>query len=85
MINLLSATFFENFGEKMMALFQIYNFWIGVFLAVLGVTMFLLARRLTRVHRGQDEIVNNDKVFLTYKILAVACVVFAVITWLFFC
>ena len=34
---------------------------------------------------GNDEIVNNDRVLITYKVLSIACVVSAVIIWIFFC
>lgn len=86
MMNLLSAgNFFETFWERFTLLLQTYNFWVGIFLAVLGVTLFLLAKRLTRLHRGVDEIVNNDRVLITYKVLSIACVVSAVIIWIFFC
>lgn len=82
---LLEGTFFGNLWERLLVLFGIYNFWIAMFLAVLGGALLLLARRLTRVHRGVDLIANDDKVFLTYKILATVCVVAAVIIWIFFC
>ncbi len=86
MMNLmLEGNFFVGLWDRLVALFGIYNFWLGMGIAILGVALFLLARRLTRVHRGEDTITNDDKVFLTYKILSVICVVCAVIIWIFFC
>jgi len=82
---LLEGNFFTNLWDRLLALFGIYNFWIGMGIAILGVALLLLARRLTRVHRGEDIIANDDRVFLTYKILSIVCVVCAVIIWIFFC
>ncbi|MBQ4558068.1 MAG: hypothetical protein IJA61_01675 [Clostridia bacterium] len=86
MMNLLCAgTFFENFWAKMTILFGTFNFWVGVFLAAFGVALFILGKRLTRIHRAQDEVVKGDRVWLTYNILGSACVVAALVIWIFFC
>ncbi len=85
-MNLLAAdSFMSTFWNKFTSLFAIANFWIATFVAILGVTFLILARRLTRVHRGVDEISNDDKVLMTYRILASICIVFALIVWIFFC
>ncbi len=82
---LLADTFFGALWERLLVLFGIYNFWIALFIAVLGVTFLLLALRLTRVHRGEDNVSSDDKVNLTYRILGIVCIVAAVIIWIFFC
>ena len=59
---MMENSFFETLWAKLNVLFGIYNFWIALFLAALGVTFFLLSIRLTRIHRGVDVVANNDKV-----------------------
>ena len=82
---LLEGSFFSNLWSKMIVLFGQYNFWIALGVAVLGGALLILAKRLTRVHRGVDMISSDDKVLLTYRILAIVCIVFAIIVWIFFC
>ncbi len=82
---LLNESFFEKLWTRLVNLFQMTNFWIAFGLAVIGVAFFVLAKRLTRVHRRDNNIAKDDKVLLTYRILASLCVVFALIIWIFFC
>ena len=82
---LLAEGFWGGLWEKLSLLFQTYNFWIAMGVAMLGVALLVLARRMARVHEGHDEIPNNNKVYLTYKILSCVCVLTAVIILIFFC
>ena len=82
---LLADNFFETFWGKMLILFSTFNFWIAIFVASLGVAFFLLAKRLTRVHRANNEVVKGDKVLLTYNILGMICLIVAVVILIFFC
>ena len=82
---LLEGNFFTNVWSRMLVLFGMYNFWIALAVAVLGGALLLLAKRLTRVHRGVDIISSDDKVLLTYRILAIICFIFSIVVWIFFC
>ena len=82
---LLNESFFGVIWTRLCLLFETVNFWIGFGLACIGIAFFILAKRLTRVHRRENVVAKDDKVLLTYRILSTLCVVFALIIWIFFC
>lgn len=47
---------------------------IGLVLIALGIATAFLARRIARVARQSNNIANNDKVFLFFKILGLLMV-----------
>jgi len=52
---------------------------VAICLCVLGVTIAILARRIARVIRKTNEIADNDRAYITTKIIAVILLFIAVL------
>ena len=60
MNNLLAVTFVEFIQRP--------NVIIGIVLAVLGIALAILARRITRAIRKTKDVQNNDNVLIGFKV-----------------
>ena len=61
------------FVDLMTRLNQV-NVIVGIVLAVVGLALAFLAKRITRVFRHSDEIADNDKLFITIKAIGLVLV-----------
>lgn len=77
MSNMLS--FWSTISEKL----QLPMFTAGIVLAILGVTIGFLAKRITRVVRKSNTIENNDKILISLKLVGLILLFFALILLIF--
>ena len=61
----LMLTIWSTITERL----QLPMFTAGIVFAVLGVTIGVLAKRITRVVRKSNEIENNDKILVSLKLV----------------
>lgn len=62
---------------------QLPMFTAGIVFAVLGVTIGVLAKRITRVVRKSNEIENNDKILVSLKLVGLVLLFLALILLIF--
>lgn len=55
------------------------NVLTGLILAILGISLSFLAKKITQVIRGEKELKDNDKVFLSIKAFALVMILVALI------
>ncbi len=51
----------------------------GMILAAIGLAFSLLAKRITRVVRGQESVEATDSILLTFKALGLVCILVALV------
>lgn len=51
----------------------------GMILAAIGLAFSLLAKRITRVVRGQEIVEPTDSLLLTFKALGLVCILVALV------
>lgn len=51
----------------------------GMILAAIGLAFSLLAKRITRVVRAQEQIEPTDSILLTFKALGLVCILVALV------
>ncbi|MFA6860026.1 MAG: hypothetical protein WCR30_01400 [Clostridia bacterium] len=66
---------FENLTTRLSQM----NVQVGLVLAILGLGMALLAKRIARLVRQKKEIVSDDKVLLTCKAFGLVMICVALI------
>ena len=69
MLNFLLNTNSESF--KMF--FTMPQVWIALILCIIGASLIILARRITRVAKKTNYIADNDKTMITIKCIGVVC------------
>ena len=72
-------SFWSTISEKL----QLPMFTAGIVLAILGVTIGFLAKRITRVVRKSNTIENNDKILISLKLVGLILLFFALILLIF--
>lgn len=75
----LMLSFWTNISDR----FQLPMFTAGIVLAILGVTLGVLAKRITRVVRKSNTIENNDKILISLKLVGLILLFFALILLIF--
>lgn len=55
------------------------NVLTGLILAILGIALSFLAKKITQVIRGEKELKENDKIFLSIKAFALVMILVALI------
>lgn len=75
----LMLSFWSTISER----FQLPMFTLGIVLAVLGVTIGVLAKRITRVVRKSNTIENNDKILISLKLVGLILLFLALILLIF--
>ena len=65
-------SFWSTISEKL----QLPMFTAGIVLAILGVTIGFLAKRITRVVRKSNTIENNDKILISLKLVVLILLFF---------
>lgn len=71
----LAANVFDNIGKTLSNPFVIW----GIVLAVIGITMAFLARRITQTAKKVDEISKNDSLFITLRAVGLFLIIAAII------
>ena len=56
-----------------------YTVITGVILAIIGVAIFMLAKRITMARRKQDEINKNDRLYITLCLIGLAFILIGMI------
>lgn len=51
----------------------------GIILAAIGLAFSLLAKRITRVVRGQEIVEPTDSILLSFKALGLVCILVALV------
>ncbi len=75
----LMLSFWSTISER----FQLPMFTLGIILAVLGVAIGVLAKRITRVVRKSNTIENNDKILISLKLVGLILLFLALILLIF--
>ena len=75
----LMLTIWSTITERL----QLPMFTAGIVFAVLGVTIGVLAKRITRVVRKSNEIENNDKILVSLKLVGLVLLFLALILLIF--
>ncbi len=75
----LMLSFWSTISER----FQLPMFTLGIVLAVLGVAIGVLAKRITRVVRKSNTIENNDKILISLKLVGLILLFLALILLIF--
>ena len=63
--------------------FQLKTVIAGVVFAIIGIVFITLARRITRVIRQNNEVDNNDTIYLIFKAVGLACLFVALLILIF--
>ena len=63
MLNFLLNTNMESFIRY----FSMPQIWVAMALCVVGVSLVLLARRITRVAKDTDKVEDNDRMLVSIK------------------
>lgn len=79
MLNYLLSTNTESF--KMF--FSMPQVWVAMILCVLGISMVILARRITRVAKKTDFVADNDRTMITLKCIGIVCLFLCIIILVF--
>lgn len=79
MLNFLLNTNSESF--KMF--FTMPQVWIALILCIVGASLIILARRITRVAKKTNYIADNDKTMITIKCIGVVCLFVCIIILVF--
>ncbi len=79
MLNFLLNTNSESF--KMF--FTMPQVWIALILCIIGASLIILARRITRVAKKTNYIADNDKTMITIKCIGVVCLFVCIIILVF--
>lgn len=75
----LMLSFWSTLSERL----QLPMFTAGIVLAVLGVAIGVLAKRITRVVRKSNTIEDNDKVLVSLKLVGLILLFLALILLIF--
>lgn len=75
----LMLSFWSAISER----FQLPMFTAGIVLAVLGVAIGVLAKRITRVVRKSNIVENNDKILISLKLVGLVLLFLALILLIF--
>lgn len=75
----LMLSFWSAISER----FQLPMFTAGIVLAVLGVAIGVLAKRITRVVRKSNTVENNDKILISLKLVGLVLLFLALILLIF--
>ncbi len=75
----LMLSFWSTISER----FQLPMFTVGIILAVVGVAIGILAKRITRVVRKSNEVENNDKILISLKLVGLVLLFCALILLIF--
>ena len=75
----LMLSFWSTISER----FQLPMFTLGIVLAVLGVAIGVLAKRITRGVRKSNTIENNDKILISLKLVGLILLFLALILLIF--
>ena len=79
MLNFLLNTNMESFIRY----FSMPQIWIAMALCVVGVSLVLLARRITRVAKDTDKVEDNDRMLVTIKCIGIIMLVLTVVILVF--
>lgn len=79
MLNFLLSTNTESF--KMF--FTMPQVWVALILCIVGASLIILARRITRVAKKTNFIADNDKTMITIKCVGVVCLFVCIIILVF--
>lgn len=75
----LMLSFWSTLSERL----QLPMFTAGIVLAVLGVAIGVLAKRITRVVRKSNTIEDNDKILVSLKLVGLILLFLALILLIF--
>ena len=75
----LMLTIWSTINERL----QLPMFTAGIVFAVLGVTIGVLAKRITRVVRKSNVVENNDKILVSLKLVGLVLLFLALILLIF--
>lgn len=79
MLDFLLNTNLESF--KMF--FSMPQVWVAMVLCIIGVSLVILARRITRVAKKTDLIADNDRTMITLKCIGLVCLFVCIIILVF--
>ena len=67
---LLANSFFTDFWDSFYPRLKTTEIIIAIVLAVVGLTLAVLARRITRAIKNKNDIPNEDKTLIILKVIA---------------
>ena len=80
---LLANSFFTEFWDSFLPRLQSTEIIIAIVLAVVGLSVAVLARRFARVIRDRNDIENSDGVLITIKCISLAFVLSSALMFIF--
>ena len=70
---------FTDFWESFLTKIQMTEIIVALCLAVVGVAVACLGRRVARVVRKSNEIEDNDPVLISFKAIGIACLFISIL------
>lgn len=80
---LLANSFFTEFWDSFYPRLKTTEIIIAMVLAVVGLTIAILARRITRAIKQKNDIPNEDKTLIIIKIIALLFLVASALLFIF--
>lgn len=81
-MNLLLGTF-QDFWTNFIARITTVEMIIAICFAILGVSLAIIARKITRVVRKVDEIEDNDSLYISLKVVGLVFLFVAILIIIF--
>ena len=81
-MNLLLGTF-KDFWTNFIARISTVEMIVAICFAVVGVSLAIIARKITRAFRKVDEIEDNDSLYISLKVVGLVCLFVAILIIIF--
>ncbi len=80
---LLANSFFTEFWDSFYPRLKTTEIIVAMVLAVVGLTIAILARRITRAIKQKNDIPNEDKTLIVIKVIALLFMVASALLFIF--
>ena len=80
---LLANSFFTEFWDSFYPRLKTTEIIIAMVLAVVGLTLAILARRITRAIKHKNDIPNEDKTLIVLKVIALLFLIASALLFIF--
>ena len=70
-------------GESFAMFFRMPAVWVAMIICILGIALVMLARRIVRVSKKTNDILDNDRMLVTLKCIGILMIFVALLIVIF--